>query len=158
MPVKGLVGSALIDECDYFSVIKSPFGDELVTVVKAIAPDVGIIQASVCDARGNAAIDGAHYEDVLISRASKKVIVVAEKILKGKSAAIPQKDICIPGFLTAAVAESLGGAWPCAHHGRYEVDERALLEFINLKNYDDLIAYIDRVMPRAKTAARRFSQ
>jgi len=158
MPVKGLVNSALIEECDYFDVIKSPFGGELVTVVKAIAPDVGIIQVSVCDERGNAAIDGAHYEDVLISRASKKVIVVAEKILKGKSASIPRKDICIPGFIATAVVESPGGAWPCAHHGRYDIDERALSEFIGLENYEELMAYIDCVMPRAKLAARRFSQ
>ena len=158
MPVKGLVDTALIDACDYFDVIKSPFDGEQVTVVKAIAPDAGIIQASVCDERGNAAIDGAHYEDVLISRASKKVIVVAEKILKGKSASIPRKDICIPGFLTSAVAESPGGAWPCAHHGRYDADERALSEFIGLKNYEELMAYIDRVMSRAKLAAWRFSQ
>ena len=158
MPVKGLVDSALIDECDYFSVIKSPFGGEDVTVVKAIAPDVGIIQASVCDERGNAAIDGAQYDDVLISRASKKIIVAAEKILKGKSASIPRKDVCIPGFLTASVVESPGGSWPCAHHGRYDLDERALSEFIGLKNYEELMAYIDGVMPRAKLAARRFSQ
>ena len=158
MPVSGIANSALINESDYFSVIKSPFGGEEVTVVKAIAPDVGIIQASVCDERGNAAIYGAQYEDALISRASKKVIIVAEKILKGKSASIPRKDICIPGFLTAAVVENPGGAWPCAHHGHYDVDERALFEFINLKNYEELLAYIDNIMPRAKLAARRFSQ
>jgi len=138
MPVKGLVGSDLIDSNDYFKVIEDPFSGENITVVKAIRPDVAIIHAQQADENGNAIIFPPKYDDVLISRAAKKVIITAEKIVGVSSCHMDPEKVDIPGFLVAAVVEAPSGAEPCSCEPLYDINWRCIETFLKYKEKADL--------------------
>ncbi|WP_108670446.1 CoA transferase subunit A [Peribacillus acanthi] len=133
MPVKGLMYGELLQHNDYFKVVEDPFGGEAVTLVKSIVPDVAIIHVHECDENGNSMISGPKFEDVLLSRAAKKVIVTTEQIVLPSKMKIHNERIDIPGFLVSAVVHTPKGASPTSVHKKYDIDEKALLRFIHSK-------------------------
>lgn len=133
MPVRGLIVSDLLVYNDYFDVIEDPFGSGPIAVVKALVPDVTVIHVQKCDKYGNAIIDGMKFEDVLMAKAAKKVIITAETILDERNYQINAEHVTIPHFLVDAVVHAPRGAAPCSCYGRYEIDENAILKFKNIK-------------------------
>lgn len=144
MPVRGLQISDLIVENDYFATVTDPFTGETLSAVKAIRPDVCIVHAQLADELGNALIEGPKYEDVLLSRASKTVIVTAEHIVGGDYFAKSDVKANIPHFLVSAVTHAPRGAAPGACHGAYGVRDEDIRSFLNLKDAGDLAAWLQR--------------
>ena len=142
MPVKGLVISDLIDANDYFIRVEDPFTKEPVTVVRAIRPDVAVLHVQEADEDGNARITGPLFEDVLFSRAAKRVILTTENIVHGSVFKSSQKKADIPRFLVEAVVKVPKGASPCSCPGLYDIDGKNLKEFKGLKDMDGLYAYL----------------
>ena len=142
MPVKGLVISDLIDANDYFIRVEDPFTKEPVTVVRAIRPDVAVLHVQEADEDGNARITGPLFEDVLFSRAAKRVILTTENIVHGSVFKGSQKKADIPRFLVEAVVKVPKGASPCSCPGLYDIDGKNLKEFKGLKDMDGLYAYL----------------
>ncbi len=143
MPVKGLIISDLIEANDYFVKITDPFSGEPITVVKAIAPDVTIIHVQEADVQGNALIYGPKFDDVLMAKASKKIIVSAEKIVETSKFLAAGQKVDIPGFLVCAVVHAPGGAAPCSCQEYYDIDRDHIKEFKALKDQDQLKGYLD---------------
>lgn len=141
MPVKGLMISDLIDANDYFVRVEDPFTREPVNVVRAIRPDVAVIHVQEADEEGNARITGPLFEDVLFSRAAKKVILTTENIVRGSSFT-GSKKADIPHFLVEAVVRVPKGASPCSCPGVYDIDGKNLKEFKELKDLDGLKVYL----------------
>lgn len=142
MPVKGLVAGDLLKVAEYFKVITDPFTGENITVVKALVPDVAVIHVQKADSEGNACISGPKFEDVLLSRAAKKVIITAETILPSVKSQGGPENIDIPGFLVAAVVHVPGGAAPCSCASFYDMDTRSIKAFRDIKDKDGLISYL----------------
>lgn len=142
MPVRGLVEGDLIDVNDYFLRIDNPFGDDKVTVVKAITPDVTIIHAQEADEFGNVKILGPQFDDILLAKASKKVIVSAEKIVSHKRFTEWNYKADIPHFMVTAVVHLPKGASPCSCHGEYDIDRESIREFKMLKDKSHLADYL----------------
>lgn len=142
MPVKGLMISDLIEENDYFDKVVDPFSGESITVVKALVPDVAILHVHACDEEGNAIIEGPKFEDVLMSRAAKSVILSTEKILPKSQLQFKQDQIVIPGFLVKYIVEAPKGAAPGSMPHRYEVQDRVLKDFLLHSESKDFNAYI----------------
>ncbi len=142
MPVKGLVISDLIDVNDYFIRVEDPFTKEPVTVVKAIRPETAVIHVQEADEEGNARITGPLFEDVLFSRAAKRVILTAENIVHGSAFTGSSKKADIPHFLVEAVVRVPKGAAPCSCPGSYDIDGKNLKVFKGLKDLDGLDAYL----------------
>ena len=138
MPVRGLVVSDLFRVNPAFSVVEDPFGTGPVAVVKALRPDVAVVHVHRCDAEGNAVIDGPRFEDELLSRAAKTVILTAEEILPAGSAKLGIEKAHIPGFLVSAVVHAPKGAAPCACYGKYEPDDKGLKAFAALEKPEDI--------------------
>lgn len=143
MPVYGLKNSDLINANDYFRVINDPFTGDSITVVKAIKPDVALIHVSECDEHGNAIIDGPVYDDVLMSRASDKIIISTEKIISPSQIRLKQDRVVIPGFLVHGVVNIPRGAAPCSQPGKYDINKKILSDFINNKDNDGLMKYLN---------------
>lgn len=141
MPVAGLKAGDLLKENRYFTVIPDPFGGPHVPVVKAIVPDVAVIHVQEADAAGNAVIYGPKYEDVLISRAAKSVIITAERIVPDRAFRSRPEAVDVPGFLVAAVVHAPRGAAPCSCDRAYEADAQALERFRKLAA-DEIGAYL----------------
>lgn len=142
MPVKGMCTGDLLKVADYFKVIQDPFSGEQITVVRALNPDVAVIHVQEADREGNARILGPKYEDVLLSRASKKVIITAETIVSGIKATNNPESIDIPHFLVTAVVHAPGGAAPCSCVSFYDIDRRSIESFKAITNKDGLIEYL----------------
>jgi glutaconate CoA-transferase subunit A len=143
MPVKGLMISDLIEANDYFETVTDPFSGSEVHVVKALQPDVCILHVQEAEKNGNAAIDGPQYEDVLMSRASKRVIVTAEKIVPEKHFSFAKRKADIPHFLVDAVVHVPRGAAPCSCSGLYDINRHQLDQFKKLVTREELQQYLD---------------
>jgi glutaconate CoA-transferase, subunit A len=154
MPVKGLVAGELLEKNDYFVVVEDPFSGNPVTLVKTIVPDVAVIHVQECDANGNARIYGPKFEDVLISRAAKKVIITTEQIVTSSKMKLNAEYVDIPGFLVSAVVHAPKGASPTSCHKKYDIDEKSLVSFIGLKTKDELKDYVSSYSARDHSGER----
>jgi len=142
MPVHGLKYGDLLSMNAYFVVVEDPFGGEPVTLVKSIVPDVAVIHVQACDRAGNAWIEGPKFEDVLMSRAAKKVILTTEQIVPENRTKQKREQIDIPGFLVDAIVEVPKGASPGGCYPKYDIDEASLKHFITLTDETAIIDYI----------------
>lgn len=141
MPFRGLTGSDLHSR-SYFDMVKDPFTGEEVPVVKAIRPDVAVIHVQEADQYGNARIYGPAYEDLLFAKASKSVIVTAERIITSEQVRNNGELTTIPGFMVNAVVKLPNGANPGSCAGIYDINRAILDEFKQLKSKDELDAYL----------------
>lgn len=144
MPVRGLVNSDLISANDYFKEVECPFTAEKLTAVKAIVPDVAVIHAHEADRNGNALIKGPKFDDVLMSRAARRVIVTAERILPESYFQNKTTAVDIPHFLVSHVVHVPGGAFPNACSPCYEVSESELREYMALQDPAGLEEYLKK--------------
>lgn len=142
LPVKGLTTSDLIDINDYFQKINDPFTGSITTVVKAITPDVAILHVHEADEHGNAYIQGPLFEDVLISRATKRVILTTEKIVPEGRFTFSEKKAQIPHFLVDTVVKVEKGAWPCSCFPYYDINAKHISQFKELHAKEELYTYL----------------
>jgi glutaconate CoA-transferase subunit A len=142
MPVKGLMYGDLLAYNDYFKVVQDPFSGEPITIVKALNPEVGVIHVQECDAKGNCRIYGPKFDDVLISRASKKLIVTTEQIVPESKMSMNAEMVDIPHFLVSAIVHVPNGAAPCSCAKKYDIDKPILNKFIAMKDKTGLEEYL----------------
>jgi glutaconate CoA-transferase subunit A len=142
MPVRGLMYGDLITHNDYFKVIKDPFEGEDITVVKAIKPDYAIIHVQECDEEGNAIIKGPKFDDILISKAAKNVIITTEKIISKSQVKLNFEKVAIPACLVSAIVKVKNGAKPCSCDGIYDIDKPMIKKFLSIKNGQELNDYL----------------
>lgn len=154
MPVRGLMYGDLIEKNDYFKVIEDPFSGEKITVVKALRPDYAILHVQEADEYGNARIVGPKYEDVLLSRSAKKVIITCERLIHTDNFARQPELTDIPGFLVEAVVLAPNGAAPGTCAGRYDLDRKSLDEFKGLKTKEQIIDYVDKYSRKDRGVSR----
>lgn len=125
MPLNGLQGSDLV-ALRGFATVRDPYSDRDVVVVPAIVPDVALIHVQEADQEGNARIWGSVFEDALMARAARRVILTAERIVERDVLVEAPERTSIPGFLVDAVVAAPGGAWPTSCAGLYEYDAEAV--------------------------------
>lgn len=131
MPVKGIIGSDLIklhEKIGDWKVIRDPFSDEEIVLVKAINPDVAIIHVNKADAEGNAEILGPVYEDEYKARASKKVIITAEEIVD-KEYFLKKRPNINSEYVTAVI-KMPKGAEPTSMYPLYDADYEKILKIL----------------------------
>jgi glutaconate CoA-transferase subunit A len=107
----------------FFYQIISPFEPkETLLAVRAIVPDVTIVNVQRADAEGNAHCWGNLGVMLEAVRAAKKVIVVAEEIVSPDLIASDPNRTVIPGFLVSAVVHEPFAAHPSPVQGYYNRD------------------------------------
>jgi glutaconate CoA-transferase subunit A len=148
LPVAGLQGSDL-PAARGFKSVTDPYSGEPVFTVPAIRPDWAILHVSLADAEGNARIEGTEFEDVLMSRAARGVIVTAERIAeRGELEERPELQK-IPGFLVTAVVHLPRGAWPGSCYPCYDYDAAAVRDYLargdDPESLSSYLAETDRV-------------
>ena len=140
MPVRGLQISDLRKVNDYFADVKDPFGGETLAAVRALRPDVTVIHVQKADSRGNALIDGPKYDDVLMTRAAKRVIVTAETLVEDGWFARSDVKADVPHFMVSHVVRARMGAFPGSCYGFYGPDEQTIRKYAALDSADGLRA------------------
>lgn len=129
-PVAGVHGSD-IARLNGWCKITDPYGSgEEVYVIPAIRPDVAVIHANEIDEQGNARVLGSPFWDHPLTRAAKRVLVTAEKLVPSRSLAAQPELTLVPGFMVEAAAIVPRGAWPGSMHPLYEVDYPAVEAYL----------------------------
>jgi glutaconate CoA-transferase subunit A len=125
-PVAGVHGSDLAS-LNGWQTVRDPYGSaEDVYVIPAIAPDVAVIHAAEADEDGNARVYGSPFWDHPLTRAAKRVLITAERLV-GTDALRAQPELTlVPGFMVEALAIVPRGGWPGSMHPYYEVDYPAV--------------------------------
>lgn len=136
-PINGFQGSELPELTGQVKYVDCPFTGKKTAVIPAIRPDYTVIHVHIADEQGNAYIDGAVFEDLIMVRAAEKVIVTAEKIISSDSWAVrPQ----VPGFLVESVVLAEHGAAPGSCEPFYSVDKEAVVNY--LKDPESYVAEV----------------
>ena len=130
LPVAGIHGSDL-PAANGGKKIADPYSSgQEVYVIPAIAPDVTVIHANEVDSEGNARVYGTPFWDHPLTRAAKRVLVTAEKLVTTEHLARQPELTLVPGFLVEAVAIVPNGAWPGSMHPYYEIDYPAVERYV----------------------------
>ena len=142
-PVAGVHGSD-IAALNGWKTVEDPYGSGAnVYVIPAITPDIAVIHAHEIDTAGNARVYGSPYWDQILTRAAKRVLVTAEKLVDTDTLRQQPELTLVPGFLVEAAAIVPQGAWPGSMHGIYGVDYPEVGEYMK-DTPDGLAAHLSR--------------
>jgi len=130
-PVGGVHGSDLA-ALNHWASILDPYGSgREVWVIPAIRPDIAVIHANEVSAEGDTRVYGTSNWDRIMTRAAKRVFVVAEKLEALESFQKRPELTLVPGFMVEAVAVVPNGAWPGSCWPHYEVDYPAVERYMD---------------------------
>lgn len=148
-PVAGVHGSELA-RINNWQTMPDPYGSgETVYVIPAIRPDIAVIHAAEIDSEGNARVYGSPFWDHPLTRAAKRVLVTAEKLVPTDRLREQPELTLVPGFMVEAAAVVPGGAWPGSMHPYYDIDYPAVERYM-----EDRAGVLDEHLSAAPEAAR----
>jgi glutaconate CoA-transferase, subunit A len=125
--------------------ITCPYTGQTLLAVPALFPDVGIIHVHQADMYGNAQIDGISIIDVDLARASKRLILTAERIVSTEDIRSEPARTAIPFWLVDAVCLVHGGSYPGEMPYEYTSDEQHFADWIAAeRDADAFQAFLDR--------------
>lgn len=130
VPTKSLIGTDMLEillerEDDTVRMGKDPWTGEDWLYIKACHPDYTIIHANAVDETGNVIIKGAIW-DAEMAKASKKLIVTAERLVSNEYVKAHPEEVVIPSAYTYAAAIVPAGCYPTAIFGDYDFDAKAM--------------------------------
>jgi len=149
MPIRSIRASDILARArevapDQVGEVTCPFTGEPLLVLKALVPDVAIIQVQEADALGNARIYGPRWDNWEAARAARRVIVIAEEIVPTDALRDWPEMTAIPGHRVQAVVPLAFGAHPTALYHCYDYDAEHLQEYAEAaKDPSGLPRYLD---------------
>jgi acyl CoA:acetate/3-ketoacid CoA transferase alpha subunit len=169
LPARNMLGS---DTFRYSAAktIECPFTGQKLNALPALMPDVAIIHVHYADKFGNCLIRGTSVKDDDLAKASKRVIVTAEKIVPDSFFRDAPERTTIPYFCVDAVIEAPFGSHPGNMPYEYYFDEEHIREYLkagkdesSVKEYldkwiysvNDYDEYLDKVGTKKLNALRR---
>jgi glutaconate CoA-transferase subunit A len=146
LPTRTGLGSDVAKGNEFFDQVFSPFEPkESLHAVRALNPDVTIVQVQRADREGNAHCWGNFGVMIEGVRAAKRVIVLAEEIVEPEVIASDPNRTVIPGFLVNALVECPYGAHPSPVQGYYKRDDAFFRQYHEqTKTKADSDAWLDR--------------
>ena len=138
VPVRSMLGTDTFRE-SAAKEIECPFTGKSLTAVPALYPDVALIHVHESDLYGNCRIRGITVADWDLSRASKHVIVSAERIVSTDEIRSDPNATAIPAFCVDAVCHVPYGSYPGNMAGEYFSDEEHLRAWLDAER--DVEAY-----------------
>lgn len=144
LPARNMLGSDTFK----YSAAKTmvcPFTGQKLAALPALMPDVSIIHVHYADRFGNCLVRGTTVKDDDLAKASKRVIVTAERIVPDSFFRDAPERTTIPYFCTDAVIEAPWGSHPCNMPYEYYFDDAHLKDYLKAgANENDLRSYLDK--------------
>lgn len=129
-PCGGLHGSD-IPALNGWHRLDDPYGSgNPVYVIPAIQPDFAVIHASEVDRQGNVRVAGTAHWDRIMSRAARRVLVLAERVVDTAVFVAQPEATLVPHFMVEAFAVVPGGAWPGSCWPAYAIDYPAVERYL----------------------------
>ncbi len=123
--------------------VTDPFSGRVIGALSPLKPELAAIHVTLADPEGNSIILGTEWSRFELSRAAKRVVIVADAIVD--TACIRQYPnlVRIPGLIVEAVVYWPFAAWPQASPAQYDSDEEHMY-FMNkaLATEEGTSAYI----------------
>jgi acyl CoA:acetate/3-ketoacid CoA transferase alpha subunit len=144
LPVRSMLGT---DTLKYSSakVVRDPFTGEPICLLPALILDVGLIHVHRADRYGNAQVDGITGFCTEMARASKRLIISAERLVPTDEIREHPDRTIIPYYLVDAVVEAPFGSHPGEMAYTYERDEDQIREWVEAtKTAEGTQAYLDK--------------
>ncbi|MES2976887.1 MAG: CoA-transferase [Pseudomonadota bacterium] len=112
-----------------FKTFPCPFTGETLLGVPALTPDLALVHVNVADRSGNAIIHSDAYADTLMVRASKRVVLTAERVVDELPTDQTRRSTFISRLWVDGVIEAPGGAGMTAMFPDYRFDVPKVLEY-----------------------------
>lgn len=103
--------------------ITDPFSGRTLGAFSPLTPDLAAIHVTLADVEGNAIMIGTEWSRFELSRAAKKVVLIADHIVDTDCMRQYPNLVRIPGIIVEAVVWWPYSAWPQASPGVHDVDE-----------------------------------
>lgn len=110
--------------------VTDPFSGKEYGAFSPLQPDVAAIHVSLADPQGNAIMLGTEWSRFELSRAAKRVVLIADAIVDTDCMRQFPNLVRIPDIVVDAVVYWPFAAWPQSSPGLYDVDE-AHMQFMN---------------------------
>ena len=124
--------------------IVCPYTARKLAALPALYPDVALIHVHESDCYGNCRIRGITVADVELARASKRVIITAERIISNDVIRMTPEATVIPSFCVDAVCEVPYGSYPGNMPGEYFSDEEHLQEWLRVEKDENELRHFLR--------------
>jgi glutaconate CoA-transferase subunit A len=111
-------------------VVEDPFTGKPAALFPALYPDVALVHVHESDVYGNARIRGIDIADHVLTRAAKRVLLTAERIIPDDEIRSDPGRTLIPYYLVDAVVEVPFGSYPGNMPYEYYSDEEHLQEWL----------------------------
>ncbi|AVO37107.1 CoA transferase subunit A [Pukyongiella litopenaei] len=124
MPIRGLLGSDVLDRRPDWTVIDNPLagGGDPIVLIPAIHPDIAVFHAPMADRAGNVWI-GRRRELAAMAYAARSTLVTVERIVETDLMADETTAAgTLPALYVTDVAEARRGAWPHGLWGEHDPD------------------------------------
>jgi glutaconate CoA-transferase subunit A len=108
---------------DKIPAITDPFSGRTLGALSPLQPDLAAIHVTLADVQGNAIMIGTEWSRFELSRAAKKVVLVADHIVDTDCMRQYPNLVRIPGIIVEAVVWWPYSAWPQASPGVHDIDE-----------------------------------
>jgi glutaconate CoA-transferase subunit A len=147
--------------------VTDPFTGRVIGALSPLKPELAAIHVTLADPEGNAIILGTEWSRFELSRAAKRVVIVADAIVDPACIRQYPNLVRIPDIIVEAVVYWPFAAWPQASPGQYDSDEEHM-KFMNkalateegtaayirdfVESYDGIDSYLD-LIGREKIAA-----
>lgn len=103
--------------------VTDPFSGRAVGAFSPLQPDLAAIHVTLADPLGNAIMLGTEWSRFELSRAAKRVVLVADAIVDTACMRQFPNLVRIPDIVVEAVVHWPFAAWPQSSPGMYDVDE-----------------------------------
>ena len=107
--------------------VTDPFSGRQIGVFSPLQPDLAAIHVTLADRLGNCIMLGTEWSRYELSRAAKKVVVIADAIVDTACMRQFPNLVRIPDIVVEAVVHWPFAAWPQASPGMYDVDEEHMV-------------------------------
>ena len=142
VPVRNMMGTDTFTR-SAAKEIQCPFTGKKLLAVPALFPDVSFIHVHESDCSGNSRIYGITVADLDLARASKRLIVTAERIISNEEIRNAPHSTDIPSYCVDAVCEVPFGSYPGNMPGEYFSDENHLRQWLEVekseREYDSFL-------------------
>lgn len=139
--------SSQLSDANGWREIRDPYSGQAYLAIPALQPDWAIIHVQQADILGNARIYGSQFEDVLLTRAARHVLVTCEELLPAYAFTDQPEDIDIPASLVDTVVYAPRGAWPAACYEHYSLSADEIGKLVSLRRPEDLLAWLECLSP-----------
>jgi len=156
IPIRSLRGSDVLKRLQEVApsevaTVDDPFTGDDWLVLKPVVPDVAVIQVQVADEEGNAWILGPRWTNEEQLKASKRGIIITERLVPTELIRREPERTVLPGFRASHVVHLPFGAHPTAVHHAYDFDADHIRQYAKAtKTPEGTQEYLDEHVYGAK--------